>query len=104
MKKLNGVVVALLLSHSPLANTSDVETKEAIKLIAPKTQNELPASKTEPKPPAVGADRDAHGCIGSAGYAWCERTKDCERPWELAEKEGFELSAQAFSAFCQQSK
>lgn len=54
-----------------------------------------------PPPLMTGADRDAQGCIGSAGYAWCERTKACERPWELAEKEGFELSAQAFSAFCQ---
>lgn len=30
----------------------------------------------------VGADRDAHGCIGSAGYVWCEVVGDCVRPWE----------------------
>ena len=60
--------------------------------------------KAESAPPIVGADRDAHGCIGSAGYAWCECTQACERPWELAEKEDFELSIEAFHAFCQQSK
>jgi len=104
MKKLSGFVVALLLSHSTLADTSNAKTEKAIKLIATEIHGELPAPKTEPKPPAVGADKDAHGCIGSAGYAWCERTKGCERPWELAKKEGFELSAQAFNAFCQQVK
>lgn len=32
--------------------------------------------------PIVGGDRDVHGCIGSAGYAWCEARQACERPWE----------------------
>lgn len=30
----------------------------------------------------VGGDRDAHGCIGSAGYSWCEAKQKCLRPWE----------------------
>lgn len=30
----------------------------------------------------VGGDRDVHGCIGSAGYSWCEDKKTCIRPWE----------------------
>jgi len=30
----------------------------------------------------VGADRDAHGCIGSAGYLWCAGKQKCVRPWE----------------------
>jgi hypothetical protein len=49
----------------------------------------------------TGADRDAHGCIGSAGYSWCERTKQCERPWELAKKNGFENNQEAFDKFCE---
>jgi len=48
----------------------------------------------------LGADKDAHGCIGSAGYKWCAKTKKCERPWELAKKEKFEKSAEAFNSFC----
>lgn len=32
--------------------------------------------------PLVGGDRDEHGCIGSAGYAWCEAKGECLRPWE----------------------
>lgn len=30
----------------------------------------------------VGGDRDAHGCIGSAGYSWCEAKQKCLRVWE----------------------
>jgi hypothetical protein len=30
----------------------------------------------------VGGDRDAHGCIGSAGYTWCEAKQKCLRSWE----------------------
>ena len=48
----------------------------------------------------VGNDRDAHGCIGSAGYSWCEKTKNCERPWELAQKHGFENTKEAFNTYC----
>ena len=48
----------------------------------------------------VGGDHDAHGCIGSAGYAWCGRTEQCERSWELASKEGFENTRGAFRHYC----
>ncbi len=30
----------------------------------------------------VGNDRDAHGCIGSAGYTWCAVKNKCLRVWE----------------------
>jgi hypothetical protein len=33
-------------------------------------------------PQLVGGDKDAHGCIGSAGYSWCEIKQQCLRPWE----------------------
>jgi len=32
----------------------------------------------------VGGDRDEHGCIGSAGYSWCEPKNKCLRIWEEA--------------------
>ena len=49
---------------------------------------------------AVGADKDEHGCIASAGYSWCAGTGQCERPWELAEQESFENTGAAFDEFC----
>jgi hypothetical protein len=53
--------------------------------------------------PLVGADRDAHGCIGSAGYAWCATTARCERPWELAQAKGLELTADGFDRYCSEA-
>jgi len=32
----------------------------------------------------VGNDTDEHGCIGSAGYSWCEPKNTCLRIWEQA--------------------
>jgi len=32
----------------------------------------------------LGGDTDAHGCIGSAGYSWCEPKGKCLRLWEEA--------------------
>lgn len=32
--------------------------------------------------PALGSDKDDHGCVGSAGYTWSEVQKDCIRLWE----------------------
>ena len=48
----------------------------------------------------VGAGRDSHGCIGSAGYFWCAKTDQCERPWVLAKKQGFENTREAFNQYC----
>ncbi len=42
-------------------------------------KNSLPARVTKPM---VGNDRDSHGCIGSAGYSWCQAKQKCLRTWE----------------------
>ncbi|HEF5873130.1 TPA: hypothetical protein SAY52_003775 [Burkholderia cenocepacia] len=79
----------------------------ACALSACAAQSSAPANASTPAessaqavPPLVGGDRDAHGCIGSAGYAWCETTRQCERPWELAKQKGFANSPQAYEQFC----
>ena len=60
----------------------------------PVTPDAGPASRP------VGGDRDAHGCIASAGYAWCAREERCVRPWELAQQAGVENTAEGFAAHC----
>jgi|GEM_PF-1764311 len=37
---------------------------------------------TQNETAVVGGDRDEHGCIGSAGYIWCETKQKCLRTWE----------------------
>jgi hypothetical protein len=56
----------------------------------------------ELKPDAVvGGDRDEHGCIGSAGYQWCEKLGKCVRPWELEKSELAEEAGQEdFATYC----
>lgn len=58
-------------------------------------------SQAETAQPLVGGDSDDHGCKASAGYRWCARTAQCERPWELAKAKGFENSAEGFRSFCE---
>jgi hypothetical protein len=55
----------------------------AFRFLSP-TQNPQTQVKTTPTPTQmlVGGDRDAYGCIPSAGYSWCEITQKCYRPWE----------------------
>ena len=43
---------------------------------------ELPYEIPESDEIIVGNDVDEFGCIGSAGYEWCEVLGDCIRPWE----------------------
>ena len=49
-----------------------------------------------------GSDRDAHGCISSAGYSWCEKEDKCARSWRLAKDQGFENTQTAFDRYCNQ--
>lgn len=51
----------------------------------PQNQNQPMAEKTPPpaeQTPAPGSDRDAHGCIGSAGYQWSALRGECIRLFE----------------------
>ena len=53
-----------------------------------------------PAPRPIGGDRDVHNCLPAAGYTWCEREKQCVRPWELAKEAGFENTAEGFAKHC----
>ena len=63
---IGGILLAGCAGSAGKGNVKEVETEKAV------------AASTE----MVGADRDEHGCIGSAGYTWCEVRKDCIRLFE----------------------
>jgi len=49
----------------------------------PAEEPTAPAEEPAEEPTApLGSDTDEHGCIGSAGYVWCESLHECVRPWE----------------------
>jgi hypothetical protein len=59
------IVIAFILSMAACQNGSNAETKQS------ESTKEL-----------VGADRDEHGCIGSAGYTWSVVMDSCIRVFE----------------------
>ncbi len=46
------------------------------------TITSISPAHSSPTTPVVGGDKDAHGCIGSAGYTWCQLKSKCLRQWE----------------------
>ena len=69
MKKavvLLGIVLSMLSCNSP--------KKEEVK--------EEKVNTEETQEPLVGADRDEHGCITSAGFSWSELQQTCVQLWE----------------------
>lgn len=58
----------------------------------PFSENNLPENNL------VGGDKDAHGCIGSAGYSWCELKNKCLRIWEEACDERLQQEIQSLLA------
>ena len=69
MKKaviLSGIVLLMFSCNSP--------KKEEVK--------EEKVNTEETQEPLVGADRDEHGCISSAGFSWSELQQTCVQLWE----------------------
>lgn len=58
-----------------------------------------PARDPASAAPVIGGDRVEHGCIGSAGYQWYQRSGRCERPWELAQAQRLANTAEAINAW-----
>jgi len=51
------------------------QDREAIK------QSMIDAGATTSNP-IIGGDKDEHGCLGPAGYSWCEVKNKCLKVWE----------------------
>jgi predicted amidohydrolase YtcJ len=92
----------VILSADPL--TTDPSTIADIKVLETindgRTVFEHPGVALKPDT-VVGGDRDAHGCISSAGYQWCEKLGECVRPWELEIGATIEGAGQEdFATYC----
>lgn len=59
----------------------DVEEDEQPKKRRKKRRKKPPMIEVAPQP-LVGGETDENGCIGSAGYEWCETLQKCVRSWE----------------------
>ncbi len=66
----------------------------------------LPVTPNEPAP-LVGADRDVHGCIASAGYTYSQVRGGCIRLWEegtALEPIGAEVDGPTLAAYVVQGE
>ncbi len=90
----------VILSENPL--TVDPLTIADIKVLQTINDDKVVFTYKEAIPKVVGGDRDEHGCIGSAGYQWCESIGQCVRPWELAKEQNLsDVSTGSVAAFCE---
>ena len=80
---MNTVTIVTDKNDTLSFSTMDANKEEVNGLLLNDTLG-MPATKLVqyPQSPLVGGDRDEHGCIGSAGYVWCEVQKDCIRLFE----------------------
>lgn len=73
-KSLGLIIVLLVLFSAGVSCWYFYQSKASIPEITGKSQVN--------NQPLLGSDRDEHGCIGSAGYSWCQVKQKCLRPWE----------------------
>lgn len=50
--------------------------------------------------PMTGADKDAKGCIASAGFIWCNKENQCVQPWEYAASVAIPNTEESIKAYC----
>ncbi|WP_435216871.1 amidohydrolase [Luminiphilus sp. nBUS_07] len=96
----------VVLSENPLTidplKIAEIQVLETIN----DGQTVYRAASESPTPASlVGGDSDSNGCIGSAGYQWCEKEGACVRPWEIIDTASGTASdvASAFAALCSSS-
>lgn len=71
---VSAAIVYFYLSRNKTYQSSNIPSPTATVL--------TPTPETTPLASPLGGDRDEHGCIGSAGYSWCEAKKKCIRIFE----------------------
>ena len=93
------------LSIGPLA-IADIKVLETINngqsVYRAPEDHSAPASMASVDSLRVGGDRDSHGCIGSAGYQWCEKRGECARIWEIVEAKMGDTAADLAADFADQ--
>ena len=73
-----GIIIALVIISGVILNFSKPSGLTAVTNTEVETREEIIAETPTPDfestndNPLVGNDKDEHGCIGSAGYTWCE--------------------------------
>jgi hypothetical protein len=80
MKKSNAVSILLTVFISSAVIISFAYAVNSYLINKPKSVQENNQEINSNQ--IIGGDRDEHGCLGPAGYSWCEIKQKCLRVWE----------------------
>lgn len=73
-------VFYLLIAISLILFSCSAEKQETDDTLETKFKTEFPEQHTDTT--MAGADKDEHGCLGSAGFTWSVIKNNCIRVWE----------------------
>ena len=73
IKSIRIFLLVLIIIGLGLLVTQNMWVPKVVKMIL---------SQENATPQLIGGDKDAHSCLGSAGYSWCEVKNKCLRVWE----------------------
>lgn len=92
----------IVACHNKSNNLKDGSASEPPSALVIATENSSTASASENNAsmPLVGSDKDAHGCIASAGYIWCTKENSCVKPWEYAAGVAIPNTSEAVNSYC----
>jgi len=76
-------VIVFELGRQSVTNTNE-SSAPALPIVVPELPPLTPPTQpvSSPASQMVGGDKDPQGCIGSAGYSWCQSKSRCLRVWE----------------------
>lgn len=87
-------------SNSPTETTASEPTSASV----PASENSSAANAADASMsssmPLPGSDRDAHGCIASAGFIWCTKENSCVKPWDYAAGVSIPNTLEAVNSYC----
>ncbi len=64
------------------------------------TASSVESAASNASMPITGADKDAKGCIASAGFIWCNKENQCVQPWEYAASVAIPNTEESIKAYC----
>ncbi|MCX6731105.1 MAG: hypothetical protein NTZ55_04605 [Candidatus Roizmanbacteria bacterium] len=81
---LLGVANVLLIKNSQKTEvpTPTIQAPSPTPFVEVPMLTDPSLATSEGKQQLIGGDKDVHGCLGPAGYSWCEVKQKCLRVWE----------------------
>lgn len=87
-------------SNSPTETTASEPTSASVPASEISSAANASNASMNSSMPLPGSDRDAHGCIASAGFIWCTKESSCIKPWDYAAGVSIPNTLEAVNSYC----